>query len=253
MLLAGAVLVYFRYTQMITRMPEEDILRQIIEGFENRWGFPQVVRAIHGTHIPVSKPNDSPSNYYNRKGFYSIIMQAVVDNNGLFLDSYIGWPGKVHDSRVLINSTFYKKAVLNKLLPNWIRKLCGVEISLVILGDPAYPLLPSLMKPYLDNQHSSPKEKHFNYRHSRARMPVENAFGRWKGRWRCLMKRMDIAISNVPNVVAACVVLQNNFEMHGEKCQPKWIDIVCDGNIEVSSSIIIVTFHGKRVHKGVFM
>ena len=56
-----------------------------------------------------------------------------------------------------------------------------------------------------------------------ARMAVENAFGRLKGRWRCLLKRMDIAIANVPNVVATCVVLHNYCEMHGDECQPAWI------------------------------
>ena len=52
-------------------------------------------------------------------------------------------------------------------------------------------------------------------------MPVENAFGRLKGRWRCPMKRMDTNIANVPNVVAACVVLY--CELHGDYCQPDWI------------------------------
>ena len=65
--------------------------------------------AIDGTHIPIIKPDNNPSDCFNRKGFYSIIMQAVVDSRGLFLDAYIGWPGKVHDARVLVNSTLYKK------------------------------------------------------------------------------------------------------------------------------------------------
>ena len=30
------------------------------------------------------------SDYYNRKGYYSVIMQAVVDFRGLFMDVYIG-------------------------------------------------------------------------------------------------------------------------------------------------------------------
>ena len=204
-------------------MPQGDRLLQVIHDFENRTGFPQVVGVIDGTHIPILKPDHSPSDYYNRKGFYSIIMQAVVDSNGLFLDAYIGWPGKVHDARVLVNSALYKKAMANQLLPNWTRKLGGVDIPLLILGDPANPLLPWLMKPYVENQNSTPDERNFNYRQSRARMTVENAFGRLKGRWRCLLKRMDIAIANVPNVVAACVVLHNYCEMHGDECQPEWI------------------------------
>ena len=47
--------------------------------------------------------------YYNRKGFYSVNVQAVVDHNLLFTDLYIGWPGSVHDARVLVNSALYSR------------------------------------------------------------------------------------------------------------------------------------------------
>ena len=66
------------------------------------------------------------------------------------------------------------------------------------------------------------EQKRFNYRQSRARMPVENAFGRLKGRWRCLLKRMDFVLENVPNVVAACVVLHNLCEMYGDHFESEW-------------------------------
>ena len=49
------------------------------------------------------------TDYYNRKGWYSIVTQAVVDHNGLFCDLCIGWPGSVHDTRVLSNSRVYQK------------------------------------------------------------------------------------------------------------------------------------------------
>ncbi len=38
-------------------------------------------------------------------------------------------------------------------------------------------------------------------------MVVENVFGRLKGRWRCLLKRMDGDLKNAPVIVAACVTL----------------------------------------------
>ena len=79
------------------------------------------------------------------------------------------------------------------------------------------------MKPYAENVHSTAEQKRFNYWQSRARIPVENAFGRLKGRWRCLSKRIDYNIANVPNVVAACVVLHNMCEMFGDPCADDWV------------------------------
>lgn len=165
------------------QMPSRGRLREILQEFETLWGFPQVVAALDGTHIPILKPTECPSDYYNRKGFYSILIQGVVDSQGCFIDVNIGWPGKVHDARVLANSTFYHKATSGNLFPDWKRVINGVEVPLLVLGDPAYPLLPWLMKPFTDNGHLTAAERHYNYRQSRTRMVVENAFGCLKGRW----------------------------------------------------------------------
>lgn len=78
------------------------------------------------------------------------------------------------------------------------------------------------MKPYAVTPRITLAQKNFNYRQSSARMVVENAFGRLKGRWRCLLKRMDFALENVPNVVAACVILHNLCEMYGDHFQSEW-------------------------------
>ena len=93
-------------------LPWGQKLREIISELETFGGFPQAAGAtcIDGTHIPILKPQESSSDYYNRKGFYSISMQAVVSSNGYFLDVNIGWPGKVHNARVLANSSLYHKA-----------------------------------------------------------------------------------------------------------------------------------------------
>ena len=104
-------------------------------------------------------------------------MQAVVDYQGLFIDVYIGWPGKVHDARVFVNSSFY-----GTLFPQRNRVIRGVDVPLLILGDPAYTALSWLMKPYPEHAGMTEQMKHYNYRQSRARIVVENAFGRIKGR-----------------------------------------------------------------------
>ena len=56
------------------------MLNEVVQGFEILWGFPQAVGAIDGTHIPIIKPLESAYDFYNPKGFYSIVMQALVDH-----------------------------------------------------------------------------------------------------------------------------------------------------------------------------
>ena len=58
-------------------------------GFLSR-GFPQCAGAIDGTHIPVEAPAENASDYYNRKGWHSVILQGTVDHEGLFTDIYTG-------------------------------------------------------------------------------------------------------------------------------------------------------------------
>ena len=151
--------------------------------FKSKWGFPQCVGAIDGTHIPIVAPQDCQSDYFNRKGWHSIVMQAVVDHAYRFIDVNIGWPGRVHEARIFLNSLLYQKAHSKTLFPSALAKsIEGVDVPLMLIGDPAYPLLDWLMKPFQENGSLTDQQRIFNYRLSRARMVVENAFGRLKGR-----------------------------------------------------------------------
>ena len=133
-------------------VPQNERLREVVNGFNNRWGFPQTVGAIDGTHIPILCPQQSAADYYNRKGYYSVLMQGVVDFRGFFMGVNIGWPGKVHDARVLSNTWFYASANSDTLFPDWSIQLQGVDAPLTVVGVPTYPLLPWLMKPCLEIQ-----------------------------------------------------------------------------------------------------
>ena len=114
------------------QIPNGDRLKEIVEGFETCWGFLQAAGAIDGSHIPIIRPDESASDYYNRKGYYSIIMQAMVDFRGLFMDVYIGWPGKVHDARVFVNSSLYK-GMNSTLFLDWKRNICGVQARYIVV------------------------------------------------------------------------------------------------------------------------
>ena len=122
------------------QLPQGEKLRDIVRGFELCWGFPQAVGAIDDTHIPIICPQESASDYFNWKGYYSIIMQALVDFCGLYMDVYIGWPGKVHDARVFAETSIYWKANAGTLLPDWKREMCCASAPSNLRG----PSIPSL-------------------------------------------------------------------------------------------------------------
>ena len=128
--------------QKYVRFPSQNCLKDVVDGFQHKWGFPQCAGVVDGTHIPIVSPQAYPADYFNRKGWHSIIMQGTVNHLGVFVDVYIGWPGRVHDARVFANSTLYQRGQENSLLPHWTEHIGGEDVPLVILGDPAYPLLP---------------------------------------------------------------------------------------------------------------
>ncbi|KAJ8975441.1 hypothetical protein NQ317_014199 [Molorchus minor] len=94
---------YSNLSPEIIKWPN-DVEKRVSE--EHFWenGFPNVLGAIDGSHIKIDKPDTDPDSYINRKGYYSIQMQAVCDHTQKILDVFIGYPGSVHDSRVFRNS-----------------------------------------------------------------------------------------------------------------------------------------------------
>ena len=208
--------------------PKGRQLQETIRGFETRWQIPQCAGAIDGSHIPVSVPANLHTDYYNQKGWYSMLVQAVVSYDYTITDVNIGWPGSVHDAHVLVHSGLYHNATEGDLLPHTFAKnVAGVEIPPYLIGDAAYPLKTWLIKPFPDRGLSSNKRT-FNYRLSRARMVVENAFGRLKGRWRRLLKRNDMSLKNVPVIISACCVLHHLCEKNCDSYDDAWSEAAAE-------------------------
>ena len=211
------------------KWPRGEQLQETIELFENMWDYPQCAGAIDGSHIPIIAPEEFHTDYFNRKGWHSVILQAVVDARYRFTDVNIGWPGSVHDARVFTNSEIFKKGQRGCLFDSSTAKskvIQGVEVPVHLIGDPAYPLMSWLMKAHSDTGQLSTVQSTFNYRLSRARNVVENAFGRLKGRWRCLAKRNDCDLEFVKLQVASCCTLHNICEVHGDRYQEEWSAVV---------------------------
>ena len=118
---------------------------------------------IDGTHIPNIAPQQYHSDYFNRKGWHSVVMQGIVDHSYQFTDVLIGWPGRVHDARIFANSSIYRSGNSGSIFPvnEFARDINGVQVPLLLLGDPAYPLLEWLMKPFQENGHLSREQRAF--------------------------------------------------------------------------------------------
>ena len=103
--------------------------------------------AVDGSHIPIIPPHDCPTDYFNRNGFYSIVLQALVDHENRFMNVNVGWTGSVyvHDARILSNSCLIEERQEHFYPTQSVQILAGVPVPVVILGDPAYPLLPWLL------------------------------------------------------------------------------------------------------------
>lgn len=67
------------------------------------------IEAVDGCHIRAQRPLIRGGDYINRKAFYSILFQGIVDERGCFTDIFVGPAGRVHDAIMLRASTFYNE------------------------------------------------------------------------------------------------------------------------------------------------
>ncbi|KAJ8368733.1 hypothetical protein SKAU_G00087610 [Synaphobranchus kaupii] len=188
--------------KLAIRFPLPEELDAIGQGFGQLSGTPvlnSVVSAIDGCHFRVKPPSLHRIDYLNYKGLFSINMQAICDSKGKFLDIFVGYPGSVHDTCIMKNSTFYR----TQQYP---------PTGYIILGDGGYPCLDKpigLITPYKEPVRGR-TESCFNYHHSRGRSIVERAFGVMKTRWRStLFKALEVRPTFSPVGIATCAFLHN--------------------------------------------
>ena len=144
-----------------------------------------------------------------RKGYHSLVPQGVVDANLKFTDVCTGFPGSLHDARVLRLSSFFEGVEASEILQAPVQQINGVDIRPLIFGDGAYPLKSWLMKPYPKTSVLYQSQKDYNKELSKLRVKVELAFGVLKGRWHCLPGELNEHIENAPRTILACCILHN--------------------------------------------
>ena len=142
---------------------------------------------------------------------YTINVQAIADCNGRFTDVDIKWPGSLHDARVFTNSEAQKGYIKGKFKLYYEELLQGDEfIPQILLGGPACPLLPYIMKDYAACQGNN--EVTFNTMLRSAGNQIECTFVRLTAQWRILLRPIELKFENIPDIVLTCFVLHKFCE-----------------------------------------
>ena len=71
--------------------------KAVARSFGRHGNFPRCCGAIDGKHVHVKAPPGSGSDFYNFKGFYSVVLLAIVDANYNFMYVNVGANGRCND------------------------------------------------------------------------------------------------------------------------------------------------------------
>ncbi|CAK1597402.1 unnamed protein product [Parnassius mnemosyne] len=183
--------IHFPRSMNVVKRKFEELGRSNIQH-----GFNNIIGTIDCTHIKINRPRGISHSeiYRNRKGYFSINVQAIVGPNMEIFDIVTRWPGSSHDSRIFRNSQAYA------------RFLSG-NLQGVLVGDSGYPSLPFLLTLLITPVTRA--ENRYNYVQIRTRNIVERFFGVWKKKFPCLQLGLRSKLTNTSNIIVACAVLHN--------------------------------------------
>lgn len=196
--------------------------KEVEHNFYTKWNVPNCVGAVDGKHVHIFAPKKSGSTFYNYKGTFSIVLMAIVDANYKYIMIDVGSYGGNSDGGIFANCAFGRSWLNNdtnlhlpkdKPLPS-----TDITLPLVLVADEAFPLKENILRPF-PGRNLTERQRVFNYRLSRARRVVENAFGITAHTWRILLKRLEVTVAFASTITTACCTLHNfilNENMYAE-------------------------------------
>lgn len=195
---------------LVDYFKNEDLeaLRGISEDFSSRSNgvFTGVIGAIDGLAIRIRCPSstidgiEDCGNYYCRKGFYALNLQAICDSHKRILWLSSGHKGLVHDSAA------FAETMLIDLLKSKSEFL--FKNRLFLIGDSAYTLASYLITPH-DNAESQSMEDDFNYYHLSCQINIECSFGEIIMRWGIFWRKMQFSLKETGKIINAAFLLHN--------------------------------------------
>ncbi|XP_071577247.1 putative nuclease HARBI1 [Temnothorax nylanderi] len=152
---------------------------------------------IDCTHIKIQLCGGKDGEVYrNRKGYFSINTQVVINAKLEIIDIVARWPGSAHDSTIFDHSRIKTLFEMGRFGDS------------VLFGDSGYPTLPYLMTPLLNP--TTAAEHLYNESQIRTRSTVERCFGMWKRKFPVLAIGMRFnRIEKALVVIVATAVLHN--------------------------------------------
>ena len=194
-----------------TPSSEEDWL-EISNEFMREWNFPHVIGAVDGKHICMECPQNGGSLYYNFKHFHSTVLMAICDAKYCFTFVTIGDYGRDNDAAIFGKSDVcrsFQNGELSVPAPLSVNiDQHSITLPYTLVGDEIFPLKTWLIKPY-PGKKLSEEQLVFNYRLSRCRRTIENAFGICAARWRIFRRPIKAKVTTVDAIVKATLCLHN--------------------------------------------
>ncbi|KAK0133221.1 putative nuclease HARBI1 [Merluccius polli] len=189
--------------------------RAIAADFFEKWQYPNCLGALDGKHIYIQPPGHSGSTFHNYKGRFSVVLMAVVDAHYRFVYVSVGAQGRLSDGGLFAHSDLRRAMEAGLLnvpppepLPN-----TDTVMPYMLVADDAFPLRTDLQKPFPYRQLDH-DQRIYNYRLSRARRVVENAFGILANRLRVFRTTISLDPDKVVKITLASCVIHNFLRAH---------------------------------------
>lgn len=185
-------------------------------GFQRRGNSPfaNIIGALDGIAVRQEQPSVAdvtcPKDYWCRKGFFSLNVQAICDANYEFLWVSCRTPGSSHDSMALACSE------LGQLLKDTRHPMVKLLIreGLCIAADEAYGDSEVLAVPWPGGGDGNKWRDGYNFYQSSARVHIEQAFGQLVWPWGIFWRPLRMPFGKRPLVIQVACMLHNLCRAH---------------------------------------